>query len=145
MKGCKDREMLICKLVVMCVCMCTLWHCHWSSLASCSVMQTTDKDFIQLFLTHTHTHRTHTQPFVRLCMHAQKQYFMLSPCSLTATWLIYSSAASNFKQTVISCLNTDWCECTKYVQESVNQHFSEAELPSQFVDWHLWAHELRRG
>lgn len=34
---------------------CTLWHCHWSSLASCSVMQGTDKDFIQLFLTHKHT------------------------------------------------------------------------------------------
>lgn len=33
---------------------CTRWHCHWSSLASCSAMQWTDKDFIQLFLTHKH-------------------------------------------------------------------------------------------
>lgn len=33
----------------------TLWLCHWSSLASCSEIRGTDKDFIQPFLTHKHT------------------------------------------------------------------------------------------
>lgn len=49
----KDRAKLICVCELGGVCM--LWHCHWSSLASCSAMQGTDKDFIQVFLTHKHT------------------------------------------------------------------------------------------
>lgn len=47
------------------VCVCTLWHCHWSSLASCSEMQGTDKDFIQPFLTHKHTKLC---PYLRVCL-----------------------------------------------------------------------------
>lgn len=64
--------------VCLSMCVCTLWHCHWSSLASCSVMQETDKDFIQLFLTHKHTTlclalRASTKAVFMLFLHAALQ------------------------------------------------------------------------
>lgn len=66
---------------------CTLWHCHWSSLASCSEMQGTDKDFIQLFLTHKHT-------TLCLSLHVYtKQFFRLHSCSLTFTLLTVGVSA----------------------------------------------------
>lgn len=70
---------------------CTLWHCHWSSLASCSALQGTDKDFIQLFLTHKHTTlclsfaRMHKSSFYALEFHGVS----LSLClCVSAVWMI---------------------------------------------------------